>query len=57
MDFAFVMTPDLAARIVAGCLFGVMTLYCLHTGKRDNNLNRLLLAAVFGLLTVAAFAV
>jgi hypothetical protein len=49
------MTGKLAAKIVAACLFGVLTLYYLNKGKAEHDFEKLVLAAVCGLLTAAVF--
>ncbi len=56
MDAQFVMTPRLAVRLVSACVFGVLTVYLLTTGRRDKDVQKLLLAVVCGVLTAAAFA-
>ena len=55
MEVEFVMTGKLAAKIVAACLFGVLALYYLNKGKAEHDFEKLVLAAVCGLLTAAVF--
>ncbi|MFH2202607.1 MAG: hypothetical protein ABIJ96_05805 [Elusimicrobiota bacterium] len=56
MKGQFVMTSSLAVKIVAACAFGAAALYYLSTGKRDHNVNHLIMGAFCALLTAAIFA-
>ncbi len=51
----FVMSSQLAVKLVAACAFAVMSLYCLNKGRRENDVNNLITAAICGLLTAAVF--
>jgi len=55
MGAQFVMTPRLALRLVVACAFGVLSVYLLSTGRRDKDVEKLIWAAVCGLLTAVAF--
>lgn len=51
------MTPRLAVRLVSACVFGFLTVYLLATGRRENDVEKLILAVVCGLLTAAVFMI
>ena len=49
------MTPRLAVRLVTACVFGFLTVYLLSTGRRENDVEKLVLAVVCGLLVAVVF--
>ena len=49
------MTSGLALKVVVACAFATLSLYCLMTGRRDNDVKRLMLAVVCGILTAVVF--
>ena len=53
---AFKATPLVAGKIFFAALSGYACLYFLNTGKKRRDLDRLIWAGVFGLLTALVFA-
>lgn len=52
----FQLTPLLCAKVVLACVFGAMALHFLSSGRRQNDVGKLLMAGVFGMLTFLIFA-
>jgi hypothetical protein len=50
------MTPGLSLKVLVACAFGTASIYYLNTGRKNNDVGRLILAAVFGILTFLVFA-
>lgn len=52
----WVLTPALMLKCGAAIIFGGLALYYLNTGKKQQSLERLIWAGVFGLLSALVFA-
>ena len=52
VKLSFNLTEAVAAKAVVSLIFGAVSFYYLHTGRREQEPGRLLWAAVFGAMTL-----